>query len=304
MIRVDLGSGRQALGRRILVVVKIAALAVVAVGGAIWLEDRYALLESWGRPVVAQTDAPVSRDYGAPVVTGEQGEGVGSPKQRLRPNEGASPMPRQSDLCLRAVEQYRRLPTALLPFTSLNSEASGNYTFQGLRPVRELSDLFDFLHDLQRMDWRPTLSYWQEGGSLGERPYGFVFRGVVTGSTEGKPLGPLTLSEAQAMLDGVVRRARTNGLGQVTVTDSVGQRLTPIMVRLRPRLRATGTYRQINSFSSSLRQLTDKLTLAQLAILPIRDGVPRGKMELSAALEMLVRTSAQTSAAVAADADL
>ena len=357
MIRLELGSRRHALGRRILMVVNFAALAVVAVGAAIWLDGRYGLLETWSSPPVVQPDGVDSRDDSAPRAGSEQGmadspgeksqqgrdEGIsqrrdqgilkerdqgilkerdqgisrgrdqatskrrdqgisqrrdqGSPRRR---NQSATQIPQQSDLCLRAVEQYGRLPASLIPFTSLNSESSGEYTFEGLKPARKLADLFDFLNELQRIPSRPTFSYWQEGASPGERPYAFAFRGVLEESPDGKPLNSLTSSEAQSLLDGVARRARRSGLGQVTVTDSVGLQLTPTTVRLRPKLRAIGTYEQINSFAVSLRELAAELTLGQLAMVPIRDGAA-GRMQLSASLEMLVSTSEASVGGTTAD---
>lgn len=304
MIRLELGSRRSDLWRRILMAVNLVVVAVAAVGAAIWLDERYALLESWSRPTVAHRE--VLRDDAAPSTSSEQGVSEPGRLRHIRPrrgegqskqgrDQGTSQIPQQSDLCQRAVEQYGRLPASLTSFTSLNSESTGEFTFESLRPARELSDLIDFLHQLQSIPARPTLSYWQEGSSPGERPYAFAFHGVLEDSAAGKPLKSLVSSEVQSLLDGVARRARRSGLGQVTVTESVSLRLTSTTVRLLPDLRATGTYKQISSFAISLREVADQLTLGQLTIVPIREGAARGKMKLSATLEMLVRTSAEAS---------
>ena len=303
MIRLELGSRRSDLWRRILMAVNLVVFAVAAVGAAIWLDERYALLESWSRPTVAHRE--VLRDDAAPSTSSEQGVSEPGRLRHIRPRRGegqskrgrdqvTSQSPQQSDLCQRAVEQYGRLPASLTSFTSLNSESTGGFTFEGLRPARELSDLIDFLHQLQSIPARPTLSYWQEGGSPGERSYAFAFHGVLEDSAAGKPLKSLGSSEVQSLLDGVARRAGRSGLGQVTVTDSVSLRLTSTTVRLLPDFQATGTYKQISSFAISLREAADQLTLGQLTIVPIREGADQ--MKLSATLEMLVRTSAEASA--------
>ena len=303
MIRLELGSRRSDLWRRILMAVNLVVVAVAAVGAAIWLDERYALLESWSHPTVAHRE--VLRDDAAPSTSSEQGVSEPGRLRHIRPrrgegqskqerDQGTSQIPLQSDLCQRAVEQYGRLPASLTSFTSLNSESTGEFSFEGLRPARELSDLIDFLHQLQSIPARPTLSYWQEGSSPGKRSYAYAFHGVLEDSAVGKPLKSLGSSEVQSLLDGVARGARRSGLGQVTVTDSVSLRLTSTTVRLLPDLRATGTYKQISSFAISLRELADQLTLGQLTIVPIREGA--AQMKLSATLEMLVRTSAETSA--------
>lgn len=310
MIRLELGSRRHDLARRILLAVGLVALAVAAVGAMKWLDGRYALLESWSHLYSGQTvGPPVAPSEGAPGVSVDRGGGAASPGDEPSPQRGgergAPQMPMRSDLCLRTVEQYGRLPASLTSFTSLKSESSGEYTFEGLRAAREVSDLFDFLHELQRLRWRPTLSYWQEGGSHGERPYEFFFRGVVGDSAAGIPLNSLTAAKASSLLDGVARRAWRSGLDSVTVTDPVGLQLTPTLVRLRPKLWATGTYDQVSTFAISLREVADELTLCQLAIVPIRSRGGSGKVQLYAALEVLVRTPSEASEnAVAADAAL
>ena len=243
-------------------------------------------------PVAAAADGEV---VDAGVRQGVDADRAATASAAAAPSRQASPeagphVPLQIDPCLWAVELYRRLPPSVR-FTSLTSESSGDYILEGISPAGEVAALVSFVDTLQQIPSRVSLSYWREGGVPDDRPYRFIYRGVVD-AARGAPLSAVTSPVADSLFADVTRRAWRSGFDSVTLMDSEALRLTAATSRRRSRLSATGTHRQISAFTRFLREVADEVVVSELVIAPVSGSGGRWRRaQIDAALEVVVEQS-------------
>ena len=174
-------------------------------------------------------------------------------------------LPQWSSACAQALRLYERIPSSI-HFTGLTSNASGEYTLEGLSPSSEAA-MEVFLDTLRRRS-RVSLSLWRGGKMQTKRLYKFTFQGQLT-EFDTAPLEPLSAPEARALFRQVVVWGRQSGLDSVVVEAPIQVRLRPALVQHRQKMWAVGSYREIRLFVERLKQVQGRATLEELVVIPI-----------------------------------
>ena len=178
--------------------------------------------------------------------------------------------PQWSSACAQTLRLYERIPSSI-HFTGLTSNASGEYTLEGLSPSSEAA-MEVFLDTLRRRS-QVSLSLWRGGKMQTKRLYKFTFQGRFT-EFDTVPLEPLSAPEARTLFRQVVAWSRQSGLDSLVVEAPIQVRLRPELVRQRQKMWAVGSYREIRLFVERLKQVQGRATLEELVVIPVdqRDG--------------------------------